>query len=263
MHSSQTEPWNLRSHRVRGVRGLASRSTRGNVMPAPGRYAPPPVPPPRPGPRPDPWPEPIPVPVPVPAPRALPGTRMRHCRSGSCRAASSGWRPCSSRECSAPRVAEALGSSTFGGVGAGFFSTGMVIFSLPGSSTLRGGSGDLLPPPPPPPPGPGSAIQTMRSSGITSGVISAAGARAGSACERQQPGHDVRAHGRTHSDARAALLEREMHVNWPVGPHMERTPCLVRAAGAGADQSSRKRRLPAIVTDGFGADKCKASATLL
>jgi hypothetical protein len=52
-----------------------------------------------------------------------------------------------------------LGFSGFSSFGV--LDTGTVIFSLPGSSALRAGSGILLPPPPPPPPGPGCESQMM------------------------------------------------------------------------------------------------------
>ena len=153
-------PWRASRRRCRPASLRASRAA--SVMPAPGRYAPPPVPPPNPGPRPEPCPDPMPCarcrcrrrhPCPALAIRSLAPT------AGSRPATSSPPTPSSSRESSAPQAAarpSAARESAFG-----FFSTGTVIFSLPGSSALRGGSGDLLPPPPPPPPGPGTAIQTM------------------------------------------------------------------------------------------------------
>ena len=66
---------------------------------------------------------------------------------------------------------------SLGGSGSSFggFAAGTVIFSFPGSSAFRTGSGLLLPPPPPPPPGPFISSQTI-SVGIWNGCFAAGGA---------------------------------------------------------------------------------------
>src|SRR5688572_30365342 len=109
----------------------------------------------------------MPWPVPVPAPPSLPAP------CDSLTGASGLIAP------GASTTAEAIvcagitncsgGGSGLGGsgVGLGVSLTGTVIFSLPGTSALRGGSGILLPPPPPPPPGPSTASQTISLDGVS------------------------------------------------------------------------------------------------
>src|SRR4051812_36245212 len=158
----------------------------GGVMPAPGRYGPPPVPPPLPGPIPDPVPSPIPVPCPVPAPVPLPGPWL----SASC--ASARTPALSVVSAGAWATGATTSGKGFGGAGGGgstgfatgsgaggggvFFGsgsggrgvrgrgggTGLCSSAAPFILAAGGGAGCLSPPPPPPPPGPGVARNTSR-----------------------------------------------------------------------------------------------------